>query len=169
MEIEQPDIGPKTEQEWHQWFNDKLYPEEAFNISQQWHIIDLDPQATPRPRFRVIKLKNGKFAVNTYNPTWYTKYKESMAFMIKNLGIAGSDYHVIIAIFFLTYPISTSKIRRVDDVPHRRKPDNDNLSKGLMDALKMAKVIFDDNQISDTVFQKRYTIKQKGFIAFKLI
>lgn len=123
------------------------------------YILNIIPKPTPRPRF-------GKYSV--YNKPEYTKYKNDLIFLIKNLNIKKGDYDYLHARFYFTYPKNTSKKKRINNFPLRTKCDCDNLAKGLMDALEYSGVINNDRQFSSVFFEKKYTTKENSYIEFDL-
>jgi Holliday junction resolvase RusA-like endonuclease len=104
------------------------------------YTIHITPQPTPRPRL-------GRYGV--HNTTKYTKYKEDMAYLLKELNIPTDDYDYIHAIFYFPYTKSTAKKRRIEGAPKRDKCDNDNLVKGLLDVLEKIDVVENDRQFTD--------------------
>jgi len=121
--------------------------------------INITPKPTPRPRL-------GKYGA--YNKTDYTKYKNDLIFLIKLLSIPKEDYYFLKARFFFPYPKNTPKKKLIDLAPLRKKCDLDNVVKGLMDALEKADVINNDRQISTLLIEKKYTLKERGYIEFDL-
>ena len=88
--------------------------------------------------------------------------------VIQALKIAPGDYTTLEAEFYFSYPKSTSKKHLIDGQPHRKKPDADNVVKGLKDALTQAGILADDGQIAELVVRKRYTTQAAGHIKFSL-
>tara|TARA_R110002012_G_scaffold303227_1_gene504896 strand:+ start:990 stop:1394 length:405 start_codon:yes stop_codon:yes gene_type:complete len=121
--------------------------------------IGITPRPTPRPRL-------GKYGA--YNKSDYTKYKNDMIFLIKCLRIPHGDYHTLKARFLFPYPKKTPKKKLIDFAPLRKKCDLDNVVKGLMDALEKTNVINNDRQISTLFIEKKYTLKEQGYIEFEL-
>lgn len=152
-----------TEQEWEVFFanNGDVMPKNRIDIDlKSWVRIELNPMPTPRPRF------NRKGVV--YNLPDYIKYKKDLTILLMERKIAKKNYYKLDAIFFISYPKGTPKIRNIDNVPHRKQPDKDNYEKGLMDAMEHAGILANDGQISDGEILKRYTTEKRGFILFNL-
>lgn len=153
----------RTQLEWELFYanNGDVMPEHRLDMDlKSWVRIEIEPQPTPRPRL-------GKYG-NVHNTSKYTKYRRDLTILIKARRLPKKDYYKLDAIFFLPYPKSTAKIRSIDNVPHRKKPDKDNFEKGLMDSLEDASVLANDGQISDGQILKRYTTEKRGFILLKL-
>ena len=157
-----------THDEWIQFFGKKEDMTWLYEDFRDWIRIEIEPMPTPRPRMRVIKKRDGKSFASVYNDSKYTKYKNDLTKEILALNLKKDDYYKLDIVFFLPYPKSTAKKRRVDSAPHRRKPDKDNFEKAFMDALESSGLIANDGQISDGVIMKRYTTEAKGFIMFKI-
>jgi len=153
----------RTKLEWELFYasNGDVMPEHRLDLDlTSWYRVEITPFPTPRPRFT----KKGRI----YNLPKYTRYLKNLTILIKEWRIPRKDYYKLDAGFFMPYPKGTAKIRSIDNVPHRKKPDRDNYEKGLMDALEYAGVIVNDGQISDGEILKRYTTEKRGFILFNL-
>lgn len=153
----------KTQAEWELFYanNGDVMPEHRLDMDlKSWVRIEIHPKPTPRPRFS----RYGPI----YNDPKYTKYRIDLTILIKEKRLPKNDYYKLNAIFFLPYPKGTAKIRSIDNVPHRKKPDRDNYEKGFMDSLEDAGVLANDGQISDGEILKRYTTEKRGFILFNL-
>ena len=143
-----------------------------FNTSEpirgQLLIADIDPIATPRPRFRRI----GK-GVQTYYKKEYKDYlqeirNEFQKEYARKEGdpiIKKEDHFNKMYISFIMplpkYHYGTGKNsgkikEKYKDVQHNTKPDLDNLSKAVLDALT-GLLYEDDTQITDLGAIKRYT------------
>lgn len=132
--------------------------------------IWIDPQPTPRPRFRVQTFNKGGKQVNnvkTYYPQNYKAYKRTVGELIKELNIPVKDYSILYARFASPYPKSTAKKRQIECAPMRDKYDLDNVEKGLMDALEDIGLLSNDKQLCGKVTEKVRTCG-KGFIEFDL-
>lgn len=124
------------------------------------YTLNITPQTSPRPRVT-------RFA--TYMPAKYVEYKKSLISAIKETGIPFGDYEELHITCFFPYPKATPKKNRIEGTKHKKKPDADNILKGIKDAITQALIIKDDNQISDCVIRKRYTVEPEGRIVFELI
>lgn len=135
------------------------------------YVLDVEPVPTPRPRGRAMKSKySDKHFVHFYNEPHYTKYKTTIAWMLRDakLGLKPGDYSKIFVTFYLPYPKSTSKKNLIENAPHRKKPDWDNYIKGIQDAMEEAGIFINDGALSDGIVMKRYTTRERGYIAFSL-
>ncbi len=132
--------------------------------------LDIEPMPTPRPRSRVVTPFGKPSFVHVYNPAEYTNYKAAIALMCKDarLGLKKGTYGRIFVTFYMTYPKSTPKKNLIDNAPHVKKPDWDNYIKGLQDALQDSGIMLNDSAISDGAVRKRYTLRERGYIAFSL-
>lgn len=152
-----------TEKEWEDFYreNGEVMPKYKLDFNpDEWYRLEITPRPTPRPRF-------GKYG-QVHNTPEYNKYLKDLVVLIKELRVPKKDYFKLDAMFFMPYPKTTAKKRKVDNVPHRKKPDRDNFEKGLMDALEKAGLLANDGQVSDGEITKRYTLRIRGFILFKL-
>lgn len=154
------------------------------------HVIEMEPMPTPRPRFTVMwksfaslfgktftpafvqELKKLSW-VNTYHPNEYTKYKEELARILRDRKRSGeikedAGYTMLTVTFYHAYPASTPKKKLIDLAPHFKKPDGDNLLKGLMDAMGDAGIFANDSNIADFCVRKCYTTQPSGYMAFSL-
>ncbi len=138
------------------------------------HMLPIDPMPTPRPRGRAIKSKySDKAFVQFYHPTEYTAYKGSIAFLAKKLVFDGTlkpgEYSKVFVTFYMAYPKSTPKKNLIEGADHKKKPDFDNLIKGLLDGLADAGILITgDGALSDGSIRKRYTTQPEGRIEFTL-
>lgn len=119
--------------------------------------IDIEPQATPRPKVN----KTG----HVWYPAGYSDYKAAIAWAIKAKKVPKGNYIGLHAYFYFKYP-SSKKTGRTEGAPHQVKPDVDNVAKGLLDAINDAGVLLDDCRISELLVSKMYTIEKKGYIEF---
>lgn len=137
-------------------------------ITGQLLINDIEPIATPRPRFRRI----GK-GVQTYYKTEYKDYlqeirNEFQKEYARKEGdplIKKDDYFNRMYISFIMprpkYHYGTGKNagkikEKYKDVQHNTKPDIDNLSKAILDALT-GLLYEDDTQVTTLQISKTYT------------
>lgn len=105
-----------------------------------------------------------KTRVQMYNPKRTTDWEEWVGRQalnqLRGVHLPGQDFllpikdaRIIVSLrFTLRKPSSYPK----SVIHHVRKPDIDNLSKGLFDGLTKAGVLADDNMITDEMTQKRY-------------
>ena len=129
-----------------------IYPTKVGEIT-----LNIDPKPTPRPRIRIIQPKGKKGFASAYYPAEYERYKNDLALLIKSKRIPKDSYGRIRAIFYLKYPKSTPKKNLIERAYHRKKPDADNLLKGLLDGLEQAGVIENDSQFFRIEVQKLYS------------
>ena len=121
--------------------------------------------AKERPRSRVVTPRGGKPFVQVYPPAKTKAWEEHVAFhgrgQLLKIELEGEDdftlpiedMRVLMSIRFnLRKPVSYPK-----SVVHAvKKPDLDNLVKGVLDGLVQARVLGDDNLITDMQLMKRY-------------
>jgi len=129
------------------------------------YYLEIEPQPTPRP------------SVNTYTgvayyPGSYNAYKKALYYLLKNAMkitcMEKSNYSEVGAEFYFTYPKSTAKKNLIDNAPHTKKPDIDNLLKGLMDAMEDAGIFTNDSRAHSIIARKMYTTKSQGYIILSL-
>lgn len=124
-------------------------------------VIYGEPVPQGRPRFARI----GKY-VHTYDPAKSKNYKQLVRFwatqQLKKIeGFKPYEAALCVEVtFYLPIPISWSKKRRLDAsqgvIRPTKKPDLDNLYKGVTDALN-GLLWVDDDIITDAQIHKRYT------------
>jgi len=111
----------------------KVIPE--YKIEENGDIvIDIEPKANHRPRFQ-------KNTGTAYIPNDYKRYVELLKRAFKDANIPKKEWIGLDIIFYL-------KTNKDHFIPHRKKPDWDNLAKGVMDALVKARIVKDDCTIS---------------------
>lgn len=105
-----------------------------------------------------------KTRVQMYNPQRTTNWEEWVGKQalnqLRSVHLEGQDFvlpikesRIVVSLRFnLRKPTSYPK----SVIHHVRKPDIDNLSKGLFDGLTKAGILADDNMITDEFTQKRY-------------
>ena len=118
----------------------------------------------PRPYSRVRVTSTG----HSYNTPEYTEYKKNLAkwlmFTCQDVGA----FNYLEVVFYLPYPKSTPKKNLIENRLHIKKPDCDNLLKGLFDAIQLANLIGDDSGIIGSNFVKLYTVSNPRIeIVFK--
>lgn len=126
--------------------------------------IDGDIQPQERPRFRV----NGK-RVFTYDPPKSKKFKEKVAKIAKQYApeqLIESEIVLTVTVY-IRIPKSYNKKKRQEiidnDMIHIKKPDTDNLVKGIKDGI--TGVIWkDDSQIYDVHIKKFYSDEPRAEI-----
>ena len=144
---------------------------------------------TPEPALRPSPARRGD-KLTMINKPKYTAYKNTLSLLcrgktvvykgktIKGIKIPQGNYYRIDVDFYMPYPKSTPKYKRIDKKPYRKKPDWDNCFKALQDALEQAKVIkgkgedgttrTNDSLISGGRGDQWYTTEETGRIEFKL-
>ncbi len=129
--------------------------------------INYKPFHTPRPRVFKDRYSGKNRAINEPE---YTARKRSLGILLKQAfrKKGKAIFTEIEVIFALPYPKSTAKKRLIDGANHHKKPDIDNLLKGVLDALVKAKVTKDDNQICVVTMKKVYTTDGQGFYLIRL-
>lgn len=115
--------------------------------------IPIEPVPQGRPRFRVFQAKGGgKPRVTTYDPKESKDFKEAIIRHLKKLKLIPYDKDIPVMLrlrFFLSKPKSVK--RQHPTV----KPDLDNLTKGVKDALK-GFAWYDDSQVCASGQSKKY-------------
>lgn len=122
--------------------------------------LDITPVATPRPRVT-------KFA--TYYPPKYTHYKKALKLLIRCSRKKHLEGAVALKVcFFMPIPKSTpkKKCKALENQPHLKKPDIDNVLKGLLDAMNN-ELFDDDSQVYEVSAVKLYSANPR--IEFELI
>jgi len=115
--------------------------------------IPIEPVATPRPRVA----RNG----GVFYPAKYTQYKKDLAMLVRNNPtepILGAVELKVI--FYLQIPKSTSKklTEKLNGSYHTKKPDTDNLIKGIKDEILEKKgYVKNDSQIAKEFIEKKWT------------
>lgn len=120
--------------------------------------------AKERPQARVVAPKGGRPFAQFYTPAktrlWEEHVGQHALMQLRGVEVDGDDFtlpikdvRIILNMRFnLRKPSSYPK-----SVVHAaKKPDLDNLVKGVLDALVSARVIEDDNCITDMQVMKRY-------------
>lgn len=125
--------------------------------------LPIDPIPTPRPQ--VTRTRTGQR--QTYYPGNYSKYKKDLTWILKGKRIQKNDYVFIVVDFHIQYPKSTPKKCLIEGLPHRVKPDADNLLKGILDGLESAGITSNDSKFAGSMTRKVYTTKQ-SYVVIKL-
>ena len=127
-----------------------------------------DPIPQSRPRGRVVQASGKKPFVQFYEDKPSAQYKEHVAEVVrfqalktpvvevgsgKDFLLPFEDVRCLVTLRFnMKKPVSYPK-RIVD---HTKKPDFDNLAKGVVDGIVRAGILKDDGCITDATVQKRY-------------
>lgn len=116
--------------------------------------IDAIPIAASRPRVT---------RRNTYYKEPYASYKD---FLVQEITKLTSDFEVPLfgqyvplradIVFYMPYPESMSKKKRLENYWHVKKPDSDNLVKSIKDGMNNL-VYHDDGQVSLVQVSKIYS------------
>lgn len=133
--------------------------------------VPLTPYGKGRPRFSTF---NGH--VRTYTPA-HTRLHENTFKIYARQAMAGRypfEKGTGIAVKVIAYfpvPVSYSKYKRgaclAGVIKHMVKPDIDNVSKAVLDAMNDC-VYFDDCQVYKIDVEKRYTDKPEGFYKIQI-
>ena len=130
-------------------------------MSHEKHGIEIPGTPVAQPRHRVSA--RGGF-VRVYIPKSHPvhEYKRRIAEATKHWPVFTGPVAVIIVAKF-PMPASWSKKKRLEkvDKPHDPKPDPDNISKAILDALNGC--WRDDCQVADLWLRKRWTDREEGF------
>ena len=117
-------------------------------------IFPITPKPTPRPRV-------GKFGA--YYPKEYQAYKDQLKQLAALICKEKHEGPISMRIeFYMPIPASLSKKKKLDlvDQWHIKKPDCDNLAKGVKDALEG--IAYDnDSQVCELIIRKRYSTKPR--------
>lgn len=125
--------------------------------------LNIKPKGKERPRF----VRRGKY-VSTYTPKTTLKYEEIIrnAFVEQCIGKYDKEYVGAVKVSIWAHfepPKSYSKERReelIKNVYHINKPDLDNITKSILDALNGV-AWKDDSQICDLEVHKCYEIENR--------
>ncbi len=128
--------------------------------------VAINPIAKPRPKFRVVKIKKGKFtsghSVMTYYPGDYMEKEQELSLLIAALREVREPYDGPISVdaicVFALPPSLTKKEReaRMKAGWHIIKPDVDNVGKWILDAMNHIRIWSDDCQVADLRIRKRW-------------
>jgi Holliday junction resolvase RusA-like endonuclease len=124
--------------------------------------ITIDIEPIPQPRHRVTSI-GGR--ARTYLPTKHPvhQYKRAIAEAVKDWPKYGKGVPLSLELWFwLPMPASWSKRKQAANLwkPHTQKPDIDNLTKAVMDA--MSGCWHDDCQVADLTVRKRWCTSGEG-------
>ena len=121
--------------------------------------IPIEPVAQGRPKFRTFAPKGeGKRPiVSTYDPVKSKSFKQQIIYYVKKLKLVpyAKDVPLVLRLRFLLSKPKSVK-RKLPVV----KPDLDNFTKGVKDALK-GLTWEDDSQVCDSSQRKRYVDSNK--------
>ena len=116
------------------------------------YLLDIVPVAASRPRVT-------RFA--TFYSKSYTKYRNEIKELVEAVRFVKMEGPIEMEIIFnMPIPKSTSKKKALllDGEPHLKKPDIDNLIKGVMDAINGV-AYHDDSQVYNLRSTKVYSSK----------
>ena len=136
-------------------------------MSHKKHWIEIPGTPVAQPRHRVSS--RGGFA-RVYLPKRHPvhEYKRRIAEATKDWPVFVGPVAVIVVANF-PMPASWSKKKRAATLAvryHEQKPDPDNISKAILDALKGR--WHDDCQVSDLSVQKQWTYGPEGFTILQI-
>jgi len=140
-------------------------------IESGWRKLEIIPMATPRPRAVAVTIPGQRPTARMYNPAKYTTWKESLAYRIKTSTIIPFRYNHIDLIICSAIPKSRKKSEKKDMVwnYHDQKPDFDNFTKGVLDAIQQSGKVSDDSVFGAGHIEKVWIPESyKGFILFNL-
>jgi Holliday junction resolvase RusA-like endonuclease len=132
-------------------------------------LIKIKPKPTPRPRVKTI-YKNGKGINCTYYPPEYQQYKDELCLILKQLKVNPKDYTTLNVTFGIPYPITVKggKKARIEGKIHIQKPDLDNLTKGMKDALTQSGTLLTDDSTICFLHASKLWTNSEGYIIFLL-
>lgn len=125
-----------------------------------------EPIPQSRPRGRVVPAK--KPFVQFYEEKPSKDYKERVAETARNQVLtaqvveigSGGDFLLpfegVRALITLRFNMAKPKSYPKRIVDHTKKPDFDNLAKGVVDGLVQGRILKDDGCVTDATIQKRY-------------
>lgn len=111
----------------------------------------VDQKALPTPRPRVTES-------GVFYPKNYQNYFKTLLLNLKLKKIPKKEYSQLHLIFGFKYNSSTKKSDRINNKPCNKLADNDNLAKGVMDALEKLQIIDNDKQLWFTSQRKLYSL-----------
>lgn len=129
-------------------------------------IILGDPKPKGRPRARVVQPKDGKAFVQVYTDEQTASWEETVAWQIRKQLLEWSLDPTVTGELSLPLEGRTSvdlrfNVNRPASAPKKvvlplKKPDVDNLAKGVLDAMTTMKLLKDDNIVTDLFVYKRF-------------
>lgn len=119
--------------------------------------IALRGMSTPRRRHTPVTRRG-------YYPKPYQQYVNQLSWLLAAEHIPKQDYHCLAIEFHFSYAPSIANKNKIDGLPCRQLYDNDNLAKGIMDALEKLGVLNNDRQISQLNVKKYWTTSNDHII-----
>src|SRR4051812_13495744 len=136
-------------------------------------VVPGQPQGKGRPRFRVVAPKGKESFVSTYTPAETVKYESKVSMYAKAAmrSTVPSDLPIEVRMeFHMQIPVSWSKKKQAaalaGTVRATKKPDFDNVLKGILDACNGV-VFVDDAQIVEVSVRKLYSINPRVIVAMR--
>lgn len=112
-------------------------------------ILPINPLPASRPRFRVVKLRSGKFFVHTYTDAPYKAWLAEFNALWVEKPFEKFNGPVRVELAFDVQKPRTSKLLYP-------KPDVDNYAKAVMDGLTQIGMWGDDSQVVELRVMKRF-------------
>jgi Holliday junction resolvase RusA-like endonuclease len=120
--------------------------------------------AQQRPRAKVITPAGQRPRPQIYDPPESRDYKQHVAETVRaqalGVEVVGSDFTLpfkdVQCFLNLRFNIAKPVSYPARVTVHTKKPDFDNLAKGVLDGLVMAKILGDDGCVTDSTIMKRY-------------
>jgi Holliday junction resolvase RusA-like endonuclease len=127
------------------------------------------PIAKARPRFRIIKAKDGRTFPTAYSPSETTNYENLVKIAFRQVHCGAPSERPVKMTVKAFFPIPASATKRfrsecvAEDKPVVKKPDFDNIAKIICDALN--EIAFkDDSQVYDCHVQKFYSENPRTWV-----
>ena len=129
-----------------------------------WVRFEYPPYPAPRPRAKAVLRPNpagslgpkSSWVATVYNPPQYTDWKTGLALLFKTSRLPRDAYNAIDLLLCIPLPKSLSKRAKAELAwkLHDRKPDFDNFTKGILDALQDSGLIQNDSRFGSGTLEK---------------
>ena len=130
-------------------------------------VIAGDPVAAPRPRVRSVTTKDGRSFSSTYNPSFYSKYRDVGKLIVMQAVTPRcpltTAVRVSVEVYIPTPTSMSAKKQRLAESKDLRpitRPDVDNYLKTALDLLTGI-ILRDDSIVVDSRVQKYYAYRPR--------